>query len=289
MIYYLPTIRSTDEGFENIGDLAGKTRALFIDKLELDFSRCGFFDANMASPLAVVLARVADNLNSIEIVNVLPEIERILQKNRFLVNYGYNALEDTNLTTIPFRRIQLSEKGRFEDYLQKYLKGKGIPTMTEGLGYRFKQSIFEIYQNAVSHSESSLGVFVCGQFYPKLQRLDLTIADAGIGIRSTVRKYLKNRVSSVFAIKWALMERNTTKTGAQPGGVGLKFLKDFISLNEGRLQITSRQGYYEFNDGQDNFIKINSDFPGTAVNLEINTSDTKSYDLDSKISPMDIF
>lgn len=289
MIYYLPTIRSQRAGFESLGVLAVETTDLMADKLEVDCSRCGFFDANMAAPLAAVLTRIADSLNTIEIVNVPPAIERILCKNRFLVYYGYAALEDTNRTTIPFRRVQLADKGRFEDYLKRHLKGKGIPTMSAGLGRVFKQSIFEVFQNAVIHSNSRLGVFVCGQFYPYLQRVDLTIADAGVGIRTNVRKYLKQRVSSVAAIRWALVEGNTTKTGTEPGGVGLKFLKDFISLNRGKIQIASRQGFYEFQDGKESFIKIDSDFPGTVVNLEINTSDTNSYLLMEELSPKDIF
>jgi signal transduction histidine kinase len=236
-----------------------------------------------------VLAGIADNLNTIEIVNVPLAIERILRKNRFLVYYSYPALEDTNRTTIPFRRVQLADKGRFEDYLQTHLKGKGIPSMSAGLGRVFKQSIFEVFQNAVTHSKSRLGVFVCGQFYPNLQRVDLTIADAGVGIRTNVRNYLKRKVSSVAAIRWALEKGNTTKTGAQPGGVGLKFLRDFVLRNEGKIQIASRQGFYEFHDGQDDFIKIESDFPGTVVNLEINTGDTKSYRLVEEVWSSDIF
>jgi len=123
-----------------------------------------FFDANMASPLAAVLARIADKFNAIEIVNVPAAIERILRKNGFLTFYSYEKLADSNLTTIPFRRIQLTDAGRFEDYLGRHLKGKGIPKMTEGLGKVFKQSVFEVFQNSVMHSRSKLGVFACGQF-----------------------------------------------------------------------------------------------------------------------------
>jgi len=289
MIYYLPTIHSHHDGFESMANLASESKELLFDKLEIDFSRCRFFDANMAAPLAAVIAGVADNLNSIEIVNISTSIERILRKNRFLENYGYTALEDTNRTTIPFQRLQLSDGGRFEDYIQYHLKGKGIPDMSEGLGRIFKQSIFEVFQNVVIHSGSRLGVFVCGQFYPNLQRLDLTLADWGVGMRTNVRNYLKQNVSSVEAIRWALMQGHTTKTGSQPGGVGLTFLKEFITSNEGKIQIVSRQGFYEFQSGKEEVFKMESDYPGTVVNLEINTADTKTYRLMPEISPEDIF
>jgi len=289
VIHYLPTLRSQQAGFEALAALHSAATHLFLDKLELDLSRCAFLDANMAAPLAAVLARVTDSLNTVEIVNVPPSIERILRKNGFLVNYGYAPLEDRNRTTIPFRRIQLSEEGLFEDYLQRHLKGKGIPSMSQGLGKYFKQSIFEVFQNAVVHSNSRLGVFVCGQFFPQKQRLDLTISDAGVGIPSTVRGFLRRSISADAAICWALQKGNTTKTGGQPGGVGLKFLMEFIIHNEGKVQIASSEGFYESSGGQEVARRISSGFPGTAVNLEINTSDSKSYMLSSEISPESIF
>ena len=289
MIHYLPTIHSQREGFERLASLAADAEKLHADRLEIDFSKCGFFDANMAASLAAVLARITDNLNAVEIVKVPSAIERVLRKNGFLLAYGYSAVDDVNQTTLPFRRIQLSDKGRFADYLKQHLKGKGIPRMTDGLGKVFKQSIFEVFQNAVIHSDSRLGIFVCGQFYPQIQRLDLTIADAGVGIRTNVRRYLGTNVSSTKAIRWAMQGGNTTKTGSQPGGVGLKFLKDFIALNKGKIHLASRLGFYEYCNGKEAFEKLAADFIGTVVNLEINTGDTQAYRLSSEVSSEDIF
>ena len=290
MIHYLPTIRSEKDGFDQLAELAADAQDVYNDQLELSFSRCGFFDANMAAPLAAVLARIAaERFNRVEIVEVPPAIEKVLCKNRFLVPYGYNSVRDFNQTTLPYARLQLSDEGLFAGYLKKYMNGKGIPRMSEAMGKRFRQSVFEVFQNAVIHSESKVGLFICGQFYPTLQRLDLTIADAGIGIRNNVRRHLREKISSVEAIRWALQEGNTTKRRGQPGGVGLKFLKDFIELNGGKIQIASRYGFYEYNKGSETFLKLTADFPGTVVNLEINTGDTNTYQLNSEISPENIF
>jgi signal transduction histidine kinase len=290
MIHYLPTIRSNQHGYDNLGDLAKATATLNADRLELDSSRVGFFDANMAAPLGAVLAAIADRFNAVEIVNVPQMVERILRKNGFLTQYRYLPLDDNNRTTIPFRRLQRSDEGLFEDYLQRHLKGKGIPQMTEGLGKVFKQKLFEIFQNAVIHSESELGIFVCGQWFPQKQKLDLTIADAGIGIRDNVRRYFNDsKIASVPAIRWALQEGHTTKKGKQPGGLGLKFLHDFARLNKGRIHIVSRFGFYEFNAGQESFAKLENDFPGTTVTLEVNTADTSAYCLASEASRDGIF
>jgi len=291
MIHYLPTIKSEKNGFAHLAELAAETDEVYNSVVELDFSRCGFFDANMAAPLAAVLTLLSvERFNRVEIVNIQTAIKNILCKNRFLVPYGYDPVLDANQTALPFIRLQLKDENSFADYLNKHLNGKGIPRMTKAMGKMFRQSVFEVFQNVVIHSGSELGVFICGQFYPQVQRLDLTIADAGIGIRTNVRRYLQNnKLSSVAALKWALQAGNTTKTGTQPGGVGLKFLKDFIELNRGKIQIASRYGFYEYNNGAESFSKLTADLTGTAVNLEINTGDTHTYKLSSEISSKDIF
>lgn len=284
------TIRSTCNGFSNIAELAQDASDLWLDNAELDFSRCGFFDANMAAPLYVVIARLRDELNDVTIHNIQPATERILKKNQFLTVFNMGVLTDTNQTTLPFKIFKRQAGEQFNDYLDTYMRGRGIPSMSDALTKRFRQSLFEIFLNAGIHSNSELGIFVCGQFFPQLHRLDFTIADAGVGIRENVRRYTgRKRMNSCAAIEWALTEGNTTKTGNQPGGLGLKLIKDFIRMNKGKLQIVSRFGYYEFSSRGDSINKMDHDFPGTCVNIEINTQDTNSYCLKSELSSDDIF
>lgn len=289
MIYYLPTIESNQEGYERLAALAKETKELRASRLELDLSRVAFLEANMAAPLGAVLARIADRFNAIEVVNVPELVERILRKNVFLTHYRYQPIEDENSNAIPYRRLQATDQGVFEDYLQQHLKGKGIPRMSEGMGKVFKKKIFEVFQNAVIHSDSKVGIFVCGQFFPQKQKLDLTIADAGIGIRTNVRRVLGPKVNSVEAIRWALKEGNTSKTGTQPGGLGLKLLHDFVSLNKGKIQIASRFGFYQFQGGTESFAKMRGDYPGTVVTIEVNTADTCAYRLASEAPHESIF
>lgn len=276
MIHHLSTVRSNREGFECLGDLAKRTRNLFADELELDMSGVEFFDANMAAPLGAVLARVADNFNTVEIVAIPGSVERILRKNQFLIHFRYKSLSDDHRTTMPFRRLRLSDEGAFEEYIRRQFRGKkGIPRMSKAAGRVFRKKVFEVYQNAVIHSESQIGIFACGQFSPRKDRLDFTIADAGIGIRGAVRRHFKNpKIGSIPALKWALKPSNTTKRGPQPGGLGLQFLQDFSRLNRGKIQIATRFAFYEFNSGAENFRKMSASFPGTAVTIEVNTADT---------------
>jgi len=284
------TIRSDLDGFDKIARIAEETRDLWLDFAELDFSGCAFFEANMAAPLYAVIARLRNELNDVSIINLPSAVETILKKNHFLTIFDMGALRDINQTTIPFKIFKLQAGEQFFDYLDSYMNGRGIPTMSEALTKRFRQSLFEIFQNAAIHSQSKSGIFACGQFFPYKHRLDFTIADAGIGIRDNVRRYTgKKRMSSCAAIEWALKEGHTTKTGNQPGGLGLKLIKDFIRMNKGKLQIISRFGYYEFSANGDSVTKMEHDFPGTCVNIEINTKDTSSYCLKSELRNQDIF
>lgn len=283
----IDTIRSDFDGFSRIARIASDTQALTEDVLELDFSDCTFFEANMVAPLYTVIARLFENLNEVTLLTIPVSVEKILRKNHFLSLFGAQILPDSKQTTLPFKIFKLHAGEQFSDYLDIHMEGKGIPEMSAVTSRRFRQSLFEIFQNAALHSESKSGIFICGQFFPQLHRLDFSIADAGIGIRESVRRYLRSKINSCDAIRWALVEGNTTKTN-QPGGLGLKLLKEFIRMNAGKLQIVSRLGYYEFSAEGESIRKMGNDFPGTCVNIEINTQDTKTYHLASELQEDDI-
>lgn len=284
------TVRSDCAGFNSIAHIAEQSHGAFSDSVEVDFSSCDFFEANMAAPLYVVVARLRDELNDVSLINLKPALDTILRKNHFLARFQKTVLIDANQTTVPFKIFKLQAGEQFFEYLESCMYGKGIPAMSAALTKRFQQSLFEIFQNAAIHSKSESGIFTCGQFFPQMHRLDFTIADAGVGIRDNVRQYTGNvKMNSCAAIKWALTEGNTTKTGNQPGGLGLKLLKDFIRINKGKLQIVSRFGCYEFSASGGSCRKLDHDFPGTCVNIEINTQDKNSYYLKSELSSNDIF
>ena len=84
-------------------------------ELQLSMSRLDFFDANMAAPLGAILSSVADRFNTVRIVDIPRPVETILRKNLFLTHYWYKSLDDNHNTTMPFRRLRLSDEGEFEE------------------------------------------------------------------------------------------------------------------------------------------------------------------------------
>lgn len=278
----LGEIRSNKRGFTRLAALAADLNTHLLDTVDVDFSACTWFDANMSAPLGVVFAHAVDNLNDLKLRGLRQSVETILEKNRFLVGFGFPEQEDIHGTTIPYRRFSTTDDRYFAAYLNRHLRRKGLPIMSEALSERFKNSILEIFVNAAMHSESKLGIFACGQYFPQQDRLDFCVSDAGIGIRRKIHKELGLKMNSDKAIEWALQEGNTTKTGSVPGGLGLKLIREFIAMNKGRIQIVSDRGYWEFSPQGETLARIDTPFPGTVINIEINTADTSSYRLRSE-------
>lgn len=283
------SIRNDPDGFDRIAAIATKVGDLRFDMVDLDFSCCDFFEANMAAPLYTIVARLVDRLNEISILNMPDNVRNILRKNKFMTVFDDFILADTYNTTLPFKIFKLNTENQFNDYLEAHMKGKGIPKMSKKLAKQFYRNLFEIFSNSSIHSESRPGIFVCGQFFPRKQRVDFSISDAGVGIHENVQRYTGKKMNSCEAIEWAIADGNTTKTGSQPGGLGLRLLKDFIRINKGKLQLVSGDGYYEFSTTGESFLVMSNYFPGTCVNVEINTSGSMDYYLEFESTTEDIF
>jgi signal transduction histidine kinase len=286
----LPPIRHDQAGFESLVRLNAETEDLFLDRIEIDMSQANWFDADMCAPFGAILYRLGDKLNTIQLENVQPGVAQILSKNGFLSNYGRQKIPDTWGTTIPYQRFDLKDDRYFAAYIELELVHRHeMPRMSNGLLKKFRESVFEIFSNAVGHSRTELGIFSCGQFFPKRKRLDFSVADLGIGIPRNVKENAGLDLPAPEAIAWATEGRNTTKKGRIPGGLGLKLLREFIGLNRGRIQIVSDSGYWIAWQGRVHRASLPHPFPGTVVSLEIKTSDTQSYVLSSEVSESDIF
>jgi hypothetical protein len=276
-------IKTSWQGFERLVSLNAEVEDLLFDNLELDLSKCSWFDANMSAPLGVILARCADDLNDVTVTGVREEIVKVLSKNLFLRNYGYPPVADENGTVVPFKRFDRTDGRYFAAYVNQYTQGKGIPEMSPLLRRKFNEAIGELFANAVTHSASRLGIFACGQYFPKTKCFDFCIADAGGGFVGAIKRAFDLEIDSLKAMKTCLRDGFTTKQH-EPGGLGLKLIKNFIELNKGRLVIVSNSAYYEFSHSGAIFRQLGSAFPGTCINIEINTADRSSYHLSSEVT-----
>jgi anti-sigma regulatory factor (Ser/Thr protein kinase) len=149
----------------------------------------------------------------------------------------------------------------------------------------------EMVRNALEHSESRVGAFVCAQYYAKSKRISIGIADAGIGIEAHMRKH--HRVATAKeAINLALQPGITGTTSRIGGnefnaGAGLFFTKSIASFSQNMFLLYSGDAAYRLMKGPRNRGKaLNSDpnhdyhllatdlpdWPGTLVGIDINVA-----------------
>ena len=290
MRYPLPEIRHDQESFAALTLLHAQTKDCFLEEIEIDLGGTKRFQADMCAALGAILYRLGRQLNTVRLVDATDEVAEILSKNGFLSHYGREKIPDSWGAAISYRRFDVRDDHYFSGYIEReFIHRSDLPEMSPGLAKKFRESIFEIFSNAVLHSDTSLGIFSCGQFFPEQDRLDFTVVDLGVGMRRNIRDRTGHNLGSVDAIVWATEANNTTKRAGVPGGLGLKLLGEFIELNGGCLRIVSDGGYWEKKKSDLSTGTLDHPFPGTVVSLEVNISDASSYSLASELSTDDIF
>jgi hypothetical protein len=246
-----------------------------------------WFAANMSAALGGILDKLA-SMNDIIIQSSNAKVVSILQKNGFLAHFGYEKLFDSYFTTIPYLKLKRQESRFFHGYVMEELLSKsGLPAMTDQLKRKIAESIYEIFVNAQIHSETEY-IYTCGQFFPQKQKIEFTIVDRGVGFKQKVNAHFNRNINSIQAIKWAIRDGNTTKVGI-PGGIGLSILREFVKLNNGKIQIISDDGFYQIDSDGEKSSFFTASFPGTIINMQFRTDDTNSYGLAGEANYDSIF
>lgn len=284
-------LKSDYRGFKDIINLYEKIKTINSEnKLTVDMPY--WFDANMCAPFGAILS-IFSNRNVDISLNCENQVMEILQKNQFLPKFGFDkpSKPDYYGSTIEYAQFDVNDDNKFKKYVETHFGNNvhGLPKMSPELLRKFRESLYEIFGNSVFHSETN-HIFACGQYFHLQNRLDFSIVDLGIGFHGNINKKMNLHLSPEEAIVWAMEENQTTKKGGTvPGGLGLKLIKDFIEKNNGKMQIVTYNGYWEFSKGRTTLNTFSSNFPGTVVNIEINTADSSYYSLESETDYENIF
>lgn len=276
-------------GFNSLVRICSELDRCSGDIIHVDMRYVTWFDAHLCASFGAILEKAKQH-NQVSVVHVPSKLSNVLCRNSFMVGYGGVKIPDSFDTSIEFRKFNTCDERTFAEYVNDNLNtdSKKMPHMSDALKKKILGSIAEIFSNSVIHSKTKHGIFSCGQTFLNRNSLDFSIADLGIGIRENLLEQLRLSLSPEDAIDWAMSERNTTKQGAIPGGIGLKMIREFINLNRGRLIIVSDSGFWEARSGVITKSLLANKFPGTIVNIEINTSDSNSYCLASELAPNNV-
>jgi len=282
----LCNIHSSSSDYAQIANLYDKNKEKYFEKIPVSLYE--WFNANMAAPLGAVLDLLKDNLNDVVFDHINNGIKSILQKNGFLSHFGFPLQVDSYGTTIQYKKMKPDDGRYFREYVStQFLNRPELPNMSVGLRKKMTEAMLELFVNAQLHSETK-HVYTCGQFFPKYHTIEFCIVDTGIGFKQKFLQRFDKNISSVEAIRWAVKDRNTTKIGVS-GGIGLAILSEFIQRNNGKLQIISGDGFYQYDSSGEQVEKLYKGFPGTIVNVSFQTDDTNNYSLVSEARKTDLF
>jgi hypothetical protein len=257
--------------------------------LVLDFSDCEFLRQNAVVVLGGMIrrTRLAGGRVIVDWENANARVRRNLERNG-LRSYISGGAWATPGNEVRFRADQALVKEDLLHYLNGDWLGKGWVHVSDPLRAELVSTVLEVYANAFEHGTSSLGVFSCGQHYPRVDELHLAVADFGTGIPTRVRTFLGDpSLPGEKALEWALQPGNTTVEG-EGRGIGLDFLREFIQVNDGQLELYSDSAYAAITKEDVCFAPRGLKFPGTLVNIRF-TCDEASYHLASEPLPDTLF
>ena len=280
-------IKTDFEGYGKLLQVISQAEKSSDACIVFDFSRVQFFEANLCAVLGAIIEIIRATGKTIQFLNIHNRVEIIMRKNKFLCNHGFEVFPDGYRTTIEYQKFnpgKADDDQRFNRYIQEQLLTKPeFPSHSELLGTHISRNIFEIYENARTHGKCNY-IHTCGQYFPNMpfKPLNVTIVDRGINFKENVRNFLKKDIEGNLAIEWAIKKGNTTKTGDISGGLGLDIIFDFVRHNNGKIQIISADGFWEWHKGNIVSSVFPCTFEGTIANIRFNLDDPLHYVLASE-------
>jgi len=140
-------------------------------------------------------------------------------------------------------------------------------------GY-IKYVLTEIMNNVCDHSESTIGGYVTAQFYPSKHKIQVSIADTGIGFLEKMQRKFSDITTEEEAIKYAVQKEVTGSLpdmyGAERNaGYGLYVISKIVEMTGTALYILSNNTLVKFYDGTSITTIINTDWQGSLIVFEI--------------------
>ncbi|HSS22230.1 MAG TPA: ATP-binding protein [Pyrinomonadaceae bacterium] len=239
--------------------------------IEFDFSTCSFLSQQGVAFLGG-LARLSEHSGrEVRFIwNSLQQaIKMNLQQNGFCSTFGWGT-GPWQGNSIPYREDAFLDKDALVNYLADRWLGRDWVHLSEGLRNAVASKASEIYINAFEHSRSPVGIFSCGQHYPKRRMVSLSAVDFGVGIPHKVRSYKATpTISADKAMEWAFQRGTTTRKTGAGGGLGLDLLKQLVTVNGGSLTVFSHDGCAVILNSAERYHTREPHFGGTMITITL--------------------
>lgn len=277
-VFQIPTLNDGPSDFQALFALWTQINDYFED-VRFDFTRCRFLRPNAVAFLGGLARLIESRLGSVVFDwSTLPAGGKVITnlcQNSFAGTFGHPS-SGWDGNSIPYREDSTLDMNDIMDYLTYNWIGKGWVHVSERLRDAIAGRMWEIYNNAFEHSGTQIGVFSCGQHFWRQNVLILSVIDFGRGIPANVRTFLRQyadekrvaKLTGASCLKWAFQAGNTTKVG-EMGGSGLDLLKEFIRVNQGKVEVYSNEGYAIIDSDGERYENRDISFEGTVVHITL--------------------
>jgi hypothetical protein len=260
--------------------------------VEVDFRGCNFL-----APYAVTLfAAYLLWLKQVKKRAVRVHADQKSVAGNYLVETGFLELfgqsSSPDLLDRPDRTVKLtriSESGEIPGFAAKVMD---ILRIEDGeLEGAVKYSLIELLRNVVQHSASKGGGLAMAQYYPNNGRVNLCVADTGIGIKSSLNEAYPEIETNLQALKLATLPHVSRTFGPQTytsmgdnAGLGLFFIKQIASLSGGSFFLGSQDALIDLWGDQEGCQKKlyklarNGGWPGTFAYLQLRRDSMGEFD-----------
>jgi hypothetical protein len=185
--FSIPTLNDTPTDFDKLFEL-GNTVLADPRHAIFDFSNCRFLRPNAVAFLGGIARLIESKGRTVQFdFSTAPDkVLTILRQNDFAHCFGLPRFSGPG-GSVPYREDsaelirQTNLKEGIINYLTREWLGRGWVHVSPRLRNAIIGVVWEIYDNAFEHANSSIGLYSCGQHFPRLRILQLSVADFGIG------------------------------------------------------------------------------------------------------------
>ncbi len=180
-------------------------------------------------------------------------------KNHVNANSSANIF---NLWRIIESEKDLYAKNVEEYFKRKYFKNKDLSAISV--------SLVEAFYNVFDHAHANGNAFSIIFYNEEKQELSYAVADFGIGIPTSVKRFIPSFKQDTDAIIWALKDNATVKSTSRIKGFGMSNILSAAS----QARIISNHGLiHKTENGLKPYHINNFSFPGTLIYLTVNMTE----------------
>ncbi|WP_028845459.1 ATP-binding protein [Thermodesulfovibrio thiophilus] len=137
-----------------------------------------------------------------------------------------------------------------------------------------KYMLSEVMLNAVSHSDSTVDIVACAQYYPYKRKTQVSIVDCGVGFKATLSRKHNDIFNERDALKKAIQKGITGsiqyvyQNAIKNIGIGLYALSQMVKKLNGYLSIVSKDGCLILENNQIRTTELPCKWDGSIVAFE---------------------